>query len=78
MTKHRNIIRAALIAVFLLMYFANTTRASEPVWPQFRGPGGAWNRPGQSGLSDQAGYVAESSLEDRGSERTLVAVYLGR
>ena len=40
MTKHRYFIWAALIAAFLLMYFANTTRASEPVWPQFRGPGG--------------------------------------
>ena len=40
MTKHRYIIRAVLIAVLLLMYFADTTRASEPVWPQFRGPGG--------------------------------------
>jgi len=40
MTRHRYIIRAALIVAFLLMYFANTTRASEPVWPQFRGPGG--------------------------------------
>ena len=40
MTRHRNIIRAALISAFLLIYFANTTRASEPVWPQFRGPGG--------------------------------------
>ncbi len=40
MTKHRNIIRAVLISAFLLIYFANTTRASEPVWPQFRGPGG--------------------------------------
>ncbi len=40
MTRHRNIIRAALIAAFLLMYFAGTIRASEPVWPRFRGPGG--------------------------------------
>ena len=40
MTRHRYIIRAALISAFLLIYFANTTRASEPVWPQFRGPGG--------------------------------------
>ena len=40
MTRHRYIIRAALIAAFLLIYFANTTRANEPVWPQFRGPGG--------------------------------------
>jgi len=40
MTKHRYIIRVALIAVFLLLNFANATRASEPVWPQFRGPGG--------------------------------------
>ncbi len=40
MTRHRNIIRAVLIAAFLLIYFANTTRASGPVWPRFRGPGG--------------------------------------
>ncbi len=40
MTRHRNIIRTALIVAFLLMYFADTTRANEPVWPQFRGPGG--------------------------------------
>ena len=40
MTRHRYIIRVALITAFLLLNFANTTRASEPVWPQFRGPGG--------------------------------------
>ncbi len=40
MRRHRYIIRAVLIAVLLLMYFADVTRASEPVWPQFRGPGG--------------------------------------
>lgn len=40
MTGHRYLIRAVLIVVLLLMYFADTTRASEPVWPQFRGPGG--------------------------------------
>lgn len=37
MTRHRNIIRAVLIAAFLLIYFADTTRANEPIWPQFRG-----------------------------------------
>ena len=31
MTKHRYIIRAAPIAAFLLMYFADTTQASESV-----------------------------------------------
>ncbi len=41
MTKHRYIIRVALISAFLLMYFADTTRANEPVWPQFRGPNGS-------------------------------------
>ncbi len=40
MRKHRYIIRAALIVVLLLIHSANTTRASEPNWPQFRGPGG--------------------------------------
>ena len=40
MTRHRYIIPAVLISAFLLIYFANTTRANEPVWPQFRGPGG--------------------------------------
>ena len=40
MTRHQYIIRAALISAFLLIHFANTTRANEPVWPQFRGPGG--------------------------------------
>jgi len=40
MTRHRYIIRVALITAFLLLNFANTTRASEPNWPQFRGPGG--------------------------------------
>ena len=40
MTRHRYIIWAVLISAFLLIYFANTTRANEPVWPQFRGPGG--------------------------------------
>jgi outer membrane protein assembly factor BamB len=40
MPRHRYIIRVVSIAVLLLMYFADATRASEPVWPQFRGPGG--------------------------------------
>ncbi len=38
MTKHQYIIRAALIAALLLMHSAETTRANEPIWPQFRGP----------------------------------------
>jgi outer membrane protein assembly factor BamB len=41
MTKHRYIIWAAMIAAFLLVYFANATRASEPIWPQLRGPNGS-------------------------------------
>ena len=41
MTKHRYIIRAALIAALLLMHSANTTRANESIWPQFRGPNGS-------------------------------------
>ena len=41
MTRHRNIIRAVLISAFLLIYFTNTTQASEPVWPRFRGPNGS-------------------------------------
>lgn len=41
MTRHRNIIWVVLIAVLLLMYFAGTTRANGPVWPQFRGPNGS-------------------------------------
>ncbi len=38
MAKHRYIIWAALIAVLLLTYSADATRANEVVWPQFRGP----------------------------------------
>ena len=38
MTKHQYIIQAALIAALLLMHSAETTRANEPIWPQFRGP----------------------------------------
>jgi len=41
MTTHRYIIWAALIATLLLTHSANTTRASEPVWPRFRGPNGS-------------------------------------
>ena len=41
MTRHRFIIRAGLIASLLLTYPANTVRASEPVWPRFRGPNGS-------------------------------------
>ncbi len=40
MTRHRYIIQASLIATLLLIHFANTTRANESIWPQFRGPGG--------------------------------------
>ncbi|MHC4172320.1 MAG: outer membrane protein assembly factor BamB family protein [Planctomycetota bacterium] len=38
MTKHRYIIRAALIAAVLLTHSGSWTRANEPIWPQFRGP----------------------------------------
>ena len=38
MTKYRYIIRAVLIAAFLLVHSANTTRANGSNWPQFRGP----------------------------------------
>jgi len=39
MTKHRYIIRAALIAAVLLMHSASWTRANDVIsWPQFRGP----------------------------------------
>jgi outer membrane protein assembly factor BamB len=38
MVMQRYIIQAALIAAFLLMYFANMTQANESNWPQFRGP----------------------------------------
>ncbi len=38
MAKHRYIIRAALIAAVLLTHSANTSRANEATWPQFRGP----------------------------------------
>jgi len=41
MTKHQYIIQAALIGALLLIYSANTTRANEPIWPQFRGPNGS-------------------------------------
>jgi len=41
MTKHRYIPRAALTAVFLLTYLANTVGANEPIWPRFRGPNGS-------------------------------------
>jgi len=40
MTKHRYIIRVALIAALLLVHSTTTTRANESIWPQFRGPGG--------------------------------------
>jgi len=40
MTEHRYIFRTALITAILLIYYANMTRASEQIWPQFRGPGG--------------------------------------
>ena len=40
MTRHRYIIRAALIAAVLLTHSGSWTRANEPTWPQFRGPGG--------------------------------------
>jgi outer membrane protein assembly factor BamB len=38
--KYPSIIQVALIAAFLLFYTSYTTQASEPNWPQFRGPGG--------------------------------------
>ncbi len=38
MTKHRYIIRAALIAAVLLTHSGSWIRANEPTWPQFRGP----------------------------------------
>ena len=41
MTKHQYIIQAALIVTILLMHSAETTRANEPIWPQFRGPNGS-------------------------------------
>jgi len=41
MRKHQYIIQAVLIAVLLLTYSANMSRANEPTWPQFRGPNGS-------------------------------------
>ncbi len=41
MTKHQYIIQAALIGAILLMHSVETTRANEPIWPQFRGPNGS-------------------------------------
>ncbi|MCP4257405.1 MAG: PQQ-binding-like beta-propeller repeat protein [Planctomycetes bacterium] len=38
MTTQRYIIRACLIAAFLLVHLTNLMRANEPVWSQFRGP----------------------------------------
>ncbi|MBC8472381.1 MAG: PQQ-binding-like beta-propeller repeat protein [Planctomycetes bacterium] len=38
MTRQRYIVWAGLIAAFLLMYFAGTTRTNESSWPGFRGP----------------------------------------
>ena len=40
MIMQRHIIQFSLITFFLLVHSANTTRANEPNWPQFRGPGG--------------------------------------
>ena len=40
MKKYQSFLEAALIVAFLLLHPSNTTRASEPNWPQFRGPGG--------------------------------------
>ena len=40
MEKYRYVILAALLVVLLLLYPSNTTQASEPNWPQFRGPRG--------------------------------------
>jgi hypothetical protein len=37
MRKHRYIIRAALVAVLIVVNFADTGRANDPIWPQFRG-----------------------------------------
>jgi len=53
MKKYRHIIQAALIVTFLLLYSSNTTQASEPNWPQFRGPGGLGIAP------DNQAYPAE-------------------
>ena len=38
MTTQRYTVRVALIATVLLTHSTNTTRANEPIWPQFRGP----------------------------------------
>jgi len=38
MSRHRYIIWVFLIATPLIIHPANTTRANEPNWPQFRGP----------------------------------------
>ncbi len=40
MIKYRHVLMSALIVMFLLMHSAETMQASEPNWPQFRGPGG--------------------------------------
>ena len=61
MTKHRYIIRAALIASFLLVHSANTTRANESKWPQFRGPN-------SSGL----GAEGQNSPVEFGPEQNLL------
>jgi len=40
MKRHRYVIHVALIVTFLFSYSSSTTRAGDPNWPQFRGPGG--------------------------------------
>jgi len=41
MTTQRSIVRVALIGAVVLMHSADTIRADESIWPQYRGPKGA-------------------------------------
>ena len=52
MTMQRYIIRAVMITAILLTHSVNKAKSSEPIWPQFRGPGGLGIAP------DNTGYPA--------------------